>query len=161
MAGRSVTLRRMDQPPALPATGRFDKALGWLAVGVLSAVSVLSAVWSVVLLPPVLHRAVLARLAESLLLAGPGLFFITLYAGRAVRSRWGSAIPGLLWVTTVVLLSAGRREGDNPYLLASYQGLLLAPIGTLAAALGLVGAHRTPWPPEPSRDQAFGPPADS
>lgn len=97
-------------------------------------------------MPPLVHPTLLPRIAESLLLAGPGLFFITLYAGRASRSRVGSLIPSLAWLAMVIAVSAGRPEGDNAYLLASYQGLLLAPLGMAGAALGLNRAHRRPWP---------------
>ena len=129
-----------------PQVRRSAPALGWLCVGVLGALAVASALWAVVLLPPLVAPVLLPRIAESLLLAGPGLYFITGYAGRASNSRLGAVIPALLWVATVIGISAGRPEGDNAYLLATYQGLLLAPLGISAAALGLVGAYRHPWP---------------
>lgn len=154
----------MDLPSAPPARSPLrlsESALGWLCVAVLTALALASAMWAVVLLPPVLDPSVLPRLATSFVLAGPGLLFITLYGGRAARSRAGSLIPAFGWLFLVVALATGTPEGDNPYLLASYQGLLLVPVGASAAALGTVRAHRRPWPPEPASNQAFPAYADS
>lgn len=142
----------MDQPPALSLHRWSEPALGRWCVGVLTALAVISALWSVVLLPPepdptkLLEPTLLARVAESFLLAGPGVFYLALYAGRAARSRAGSLIPPLMWLVTVIVLSLGRPEGDSAYLLASYQGLLLAPLGMVGAALGIARAQRRPWP---------------
>ena len=143
----------MDQPPIPPpprlSPTSLDASLGWLCVGVLSAVAIASALWAMILLPPsdpFLYPEALPRIGESLLLAGPGLFFITLYAGRAARSRIGALIPALLWLAVVVTASAGRPEGDSAYLLASYQGLLFAPLGMVAAALGISRSAKRPWP---------------
>lgn len=142
----------MENQPAPPAPRRFEAGLGWLCVGVLGALAVASALWSLILLPPpsadtlVPHPSQLPRLGESLLLAGPALFYITLYAGRAARSRIGALIPALFWFIVVVAVSAGRPEGDTAYLLASFQGLLLAPLGMVAAALGISRSAHRPWP---------------
>jgi hypothetical protein len=86
---------------------------------------------------------------------------MTLYAGRAARARVASLIPALLWVVTVFVFVAGRPEGDTAYLLASYQGLLLAPVGMVAAAVGTVRAARHPWPLLVRRVQAPPETADS
>jgi len=145
----------MDEPPAPPASRGSERALGRLCVGVLAALGAVSALWAVVLLPPldpVAHPTLLPRVAASLLIAGPGLYYMTLYAGRAASSRIGAILPAAAWLTTVIVLSAGRPEGDSVYLLSSYQGLLLAPLGMVAAALGIAAVRRSPWPGEPLRE---------
>ncbi|MDQ1708677.1 MAG: hypothetical protein QOG49_62 [Frankiaceae bacterium] len=156
----------MDQPLEVTARRRFrptDAALGRLAVGVLTALAVVSALWAVVLLPPgiKINPVLVPRIVESYLLAGPGLFFITLYGGRAARRRAGSILPGAAWLIAVALLSVGRPEGDSPYLFSSYQGLLLWPLGMAVTAAGTIRAHRTPWAAEPAPNQAFPAYADS
>lgn len=138
----------MDEPPAHRGPRVSDATVGWVCVGVLTLLAALTALWAVVLLPPIVGPELLPRIAESLLIAGPGVYLLTLYAGRAASSRMGALIPAATWVIVVVVLGAGRPEGDNPYLLSSYQGLLLAPLGMAASALGVVRAQRTPWPPD-------------
>lgn len=149
-------------PTTKRSVGSFDEVLGWVCVGVLSVLAITSALWAMILLPPsdpFLHPQALPRIGESLLLAGPGLFFITLYAGRAARSRIGALIPALMWLAVVVTASAGRPEGDSAYLLASYQGLLFAPLGMVAAALGITQSAKRPWPAAVPRS-ALALPAD-
>jgi hypothetical protein len=141
--------------------GRLEQILGWVTVAFLAAVAVLTAFFAVVLLPPVLHLEVLARLAGSFALAGPGNYLLALYAGRAVRAPRVAAIPAGLWLATVVALSAGRPEGDNAYLLHSYQGLALAPVGILGFATGMVRASRHPWPVTPRRTVPVPPAEDA
>jgi xanthine/uracil permease len=149
----------MDEPPAPPRRRGSDRALGLACVGVLAALAVVCALWSVVLLPPVVHSSVVARIGASLVLAGPGLYYMTLYAGRAAASRIAAVIPAAAWLVTVVLISAGRPEGDSAYLLSSYQGIVLAPLGMVAAALGVAHAGRRPWPVDGLRQPA-PPPAE-
>jgi hypothetical protein len=153
----------MDTPPTPPASRGSGRALGRLCVGVLAALGAVSALWAVVLLPPldpVANPTLLPRVAASLLLAGPGLYYMTLYAGRAAGSRLGAIMPAAAWVTAVLVISAGRPEGDSAYLLSSYQGLLLAPLGISAAAMGVARAGRVAWP-QTGRRQAFPGSADS
>ncbi len=151
----------LDALEAPPRPGPLEQILGWVTVAILAAVAVLAAVFAVVLLPPVLHLQVLARIAASFALAGPGNYLLALYAGRAARAPRAAAIPALLWLATVVALSAGRPEGDNAYLLHSYQGLALAPVGILGFASGMVRASRHPRPATPRQVQAPPESADS
>ncbi|MEO6714554.1 MAG: DUF6113 family protein [Mycobacteriales bacterium] len=147
--------------------GSYDRWVGPLTVGVLTALAVVSAVWAVVLMPysrpdRAPHPSLYPRIGASLVIAGPGLFYITLYGGRAVRAKRGSLIPALGWLAVVIIMSAGRPEGDNPYLLATLQGVLLAPFGMCAAAAGTVRAQLRPWPPAVTRrSQALAHLADS
>lgn len=138
-----------ESPPEPPLAQRSEAGLGWVCVGVLSALAAVVALWTLALLPPLApssHPSLLPRLLASLILSGPGMFFVAAYGGRCSGSRLGGFIPGLIWLSVVLVGAVGRPEGDSAYLLASYQGLLLAPFGSLATALGVRRAVRSPWP---------------
>ena len=123
-----------------------DAVIGWLCVGVLSLVAVFTATIAVLWMPPVFHPAVAVRFAASFALAVPGSYLIALYAVRASGARAGGAVPAVPWVATLLMFLAGRPEGDSAYLLASWQGLLLAPAGLFAFAAGIAIGKRRPWP---------------
>jgi hypothetical protein len=71
------------------------------------------------------------------LLAVVGNALLAEHAGRATGSRPAAAVPALAWLLTVVYFAWGRAEGDTLYLLQTYVGVFLLPIGMMGSAIGL------------------------
>ena len=120
----------LAQPLQRPPAGRIAAYLGLLLLGALTALAgaLLQAGW----------------FPGGLLLALTGAAGLFLGGARALGSRAGAVAPAAGWMIAVVLLTAGRPEGD--FLFAAGAGSYLFLLGGMALAVicATIGWGRQP-----------------
>ncbi|WP_086767860.1 DUF6113 family protein [Streptomyces bobili] len=120
----------LAQPLQRPPAGRIAAYLGLLLLGALTALAgaLLQAGW----------------FPGGLLLALTGAAGLFLGGARALNSRAGAVAPAAGWMIAVVLLTAGRPEGD--FLFGAGGGSYLFLLGGMALAVicATIGWGRQP-----------------
>ncbi|MHC5904431.1 DUF6113 family protein [Streptomyces sp. S6] len=120
----------LSQPLKPPSAGRAAAYVGLLLLGAVTGVagSLVQAGW----------------FPGGLLLALAGSAGLFLGGARAVGTRAGAVAPAVGWMITVVLLTAGRPEGD--FLFAAGGGSYLFLLGGMATAVicATLGVGRQP-----------------
>jgi hypothetical protein len=120
----------LAQPLQRPSAGRIAVWLGLLLLGALTALAgaLLQAGW----------------FPGGLLLALTGAAGLFLGGARALNSRAGAVAPAAGWMIAVVLLTAGRPEGD--FLFGAGGGSYLFLLGGMALAVicATIGWGRQP-----------------
>ncbi|MEU0113257.1 DUF6113 family protein [Streptomyces bobili] len=120
----------LAQPLQRPPAGRIAAYLGLLLLGALTALAgaLLQAGW----------------FPGGLLLALTGAAGLFLGGARALGSRAGAVAPAAGWMIAVVLLTAGRPEGD--FLFGAGSGSYLFLLGGMALAVicATIGWGRQP-----------------
>ncbi|MFF8317613.1 DUF6113 family protein [Streptomyces bobili] len=120
----------LAQPLQRPPAGRIALWLGLLLLGALTALAgaLLQAGW----------------FPGGLLLALTGAAGLFLGGARALNSRAGAVAPAAGWMIAVVLLTAGRPEGD--FLFGAGGGSYLFLLGGMALAVicATIGWGRQP-----------------
>ena len=120
----------LAQPLQRPPAGRIAAYLGLLLLGALTALAgaLLQAGW----------------FPGGLLLALTGAAGLFLGGARALGSRAGAVAPAAGWMIAVVLLTAGRPEGD--FLFGAGGGSYLFLLGGMALAVicATIGWGRQP-----------------
>lgn len=120
----------LSQPLKPPSAGRAAAYVGLLLLGAVTGVagSLVQAGW----------------FPGGLLLALAGAAGLFLGGARAVGTRAGAVAPAGGWMIAVVLLTAGRPEGD--FLFAAGGGSYLFLLGGMATAVicATLGAGRQP-----------------
>ncbi|MFF8193955.1 DUF6113 family protein [Streptomyces bobili] len=120
----------LAQPLQRPPAGRIAAWLGLLVLGALTALAgaLLQAGW----------------FPGGLLLALTGAAGLFLGGARALNSRAGAVAPAIGWMIAVVLLTAGRPEGD--FLFGAGGGSYLFLLGGMALAVicATIGWGRQP-----------------
>ncbi|HEY8986173.1 MAG TPA: DUF6113 family protein [Streptomyces sp.] len=120
----------LSQPLKPPSAGRAVAYVGLLLLGAVTGVagSLVQAGW----------------FPGGLLLALAGAAGLFLGGARAVGTRAGAVAPAGGWMIAVVLLTAGRPEGD--FLFAAGGGSYLFLLGGMATAVicATLGAGRQP-----------------
>ncbi|MCX5526347.1 DUF6113 family protein [Streptomyces bobili] len=120
----------LAQPLQRPPAGRIAVWLGLLLLGALTALAgaLLQAGW----------------FPGGLLLALTGAAGLFLGGARALNSRAGAVAPAAGWMIAVVLLTAGRPEGD--FLFGAGGGSYLFLLGGMALAVicATIGWGRQP-----------------
>ncbi|MFD5270130.1 DUF6113 family protein [Streptomyces sp. NPDC058335] len=120
----------LAQPLQRPSAGRIAAYLGLLLLGALTALAgaLLQAGW----------------FPGGLLLALTGAAGLFLGGARALGSRAGAVAPAAGWMIAVVLLTAGRPEGD--FLFGAGGGSYLFLLGGMALAVicATIGWGRQP-----------------
>lgn len=114
----------------------------WVRFGLVVVLAVELAVWEAFL---VAARPLGWPLPVAALLAVVGNVGLGTAGARALRSRWGAVVPGILWLAIALTLGSGRTEGDR-IVPDTLRGLAFLLLGTLAAAgvAGSAGAKPTP-----------------
>ena len=77
-------------------------------------------------------RPVSLGVVATVLLLGPYCHLL----GRALRSSFAAALPGVTWLVTTMLLASTRPEGDL-VITGSLPGLLFLLLGTVSAIAGI------------------------
>ncbi len=78
------------------------------------------------------------------------------HGGVLLGHRAGAVVPAALWLAVVLLLGAGRREGDRLIGGDSVVGLLFLVLGTVAVSVA-VGTWRPPPDGQPDLVAGHGP----
>ncbi|MFI6035504.1 DUF6113 family protein [Streptomyces sp. NPDC051315] len=120
----------LAQPLPRPSAGRIAAHLGLLLLGAVTALAgaLVQAAW----------------FPGGLVLALVGAAGLFLGGARALNSRGGAVAPAVGWMVTVVLLTAGRPEGD--FLFGAAGGSYLFLLGGMALAVicATLGPGRQP-----------------
>jgi Family of unknown function (DUF6113) len=106
---RSGPAEPADEPAGPVAGDRLPAGLAVLSVLVFTAVSVLSAVIEVELVPVRVGSTVVP---VSVALAVLGNICVPVLSRRAVPTTLAAVLPAVAWVATVLVLSQARPEGD-------------------------------------------------
>jgi hypothetical protein len=139
-----------DEGPSSPRWApAARRAVAVLTVLVFAGLAVLMAIVAAFELPPIMDPTLLPRLVFAYALAAVGNLLLVEHAGRASGSRAAALVPAVAWLLTIVYFAWGRVEGDTLYLLQTYLGVFLMPVGMFGAAVGLARAR--PNPARPAR----------
>lgn len=107
----------------------------WVRFGLVVVLAIELAVWEAFLVPA---RPFGWPLPVAAALAVVGNLALGTAGARSLGSRWGAAIPGIVWLVVALTFGSGRSEGDR-IVPDTVRGLAFLLLGTLAAA-GVAGA---------------------